>query len=107
MAKVVALANDTTALNLQLTGVNVEEPADVKEAEARFDELLAADDVDVLIIEEKLRDAFGFRAIERLAQHSGDPLIVFCPAFDEEDSDVDAYLSSIIKPAVGFEIRLS
>lgn len=106
MAKVIALANDSTALNLQLTGVTVEEPADVKEAESRLDDLLNSGDVDVLIIEEKLRDAFGYRAIERLTQHTGDPLIVYCPAFDEEDSDVDAYLSSIIKPAVGFEIRL-
>ena len=107
MAKVIALANDTTALNLQLTGVTVEEPATTKDAETRLDELLNSSDVDVLIIEEKLRETFGFRALERLAQHSGDPLIVYCPAFDEEDSDVDAYLSSIIKPAVGFEIRLA
>lgn len=107
MARVIALATDSTALNLQLTGVTVEEPADTREAEARLDELLHSGDVDVLIIEEKLRDAFGFRALERLASHSGDPLIVYCPAFDEEDSDVDAYLSSIIKPAVGFEIRLA
>ena len=106
MSKVLALATDTTALNLILTGVTVEEPATPKEAEARLDDLLTGD-VDVLIIEEKLRDAFGNRALDRLANHSGDPLIVYCPAFDEEDSDVDAYLSSIIKPAVGFEIRLA
>ncbi|MFP6582327.1 MAG: V-type ATP synthase subunit F [Candidatus Hydrogenedentota bacterium] len=106
MSKVIALATDNTALNLMLTGVTVEEPADVKQAESRLDELLQGG-VDVLIIEEKLRDAFGIRMHERLANHAGDPLIVYCPAFDEEDSDVDAYLSSIIKPAVGFEIRLA
>ncbi|MFP6582602.1 MAG: V-type ATP synthase subunit F [Candidatus Hydrogenedentota bacterium] len=106
MSKVLALATGGTALNLLLTGVSVEEPADVKEAESRLDELLQGG-VDVLIIEEKLRDAFGVRTLERLANHAGDPLIVYCPAFDEEDSDVDAYLSSIIKPAVGFEIRLA
>lgn len=106
MSKVIALATDNTALNLILTGVTVEEPASNKEAESRLEELLQGD-VDVLIIEEKLRDAFGNRTLERLANHSGDPLIVYCPAFDEEDSDVDAYLSSIIKPAVGFEIRLA
>jgi vacuolar-type H+-ATPase subunit F/Vma7 len=106
MSKVVALATGSTALNLVLTGVTVEEPATSKDAEARLEELLSGD-VDVLIIEEKLREAFGTRAQERLTNHSGDPLIVYCPAFDEEDSDVDAYLSSIIKPAVGFEIRLA
>ena len=106
MSKIVALATDTTALNLLLTGVTVEEPANTKEAESRLDELLQGD-VNVLIIEEKLRDEFSVRTSERLANHSGEPLIVYCPAFDEEDSDVDAYLSSIIKPAVGFEIRLA
>jgi len=106
MSKIVALATDTTALNLLLTGVTVEEPANTKEAESRLDELLQGD-VNVLIIEEKLRDEFSVRTSERLTNHSGEPLIVYCPAFDEEDSDVDAYLSSIIKPAVGFEIRLA
>ena len=51
MSKVVALATDTTALNLILTGITVEEPADAKEAESRLDELLQSD-LDVLIIEE-------------------------------------------------------
>lgn len=106
MSKVVALATDTTALNLILTGITVEEPADAKEAESRLEDLLQSD-LDVLIIEEALRDSFSVRMQERLAQHAGEPLIVYCPAFDEEDVDVDAYLSSIIKPAVGFEIRLA
>ncbi|PCJ51336.1 MAG: hypothetical protein COA73_17715 [Candidatus Hydrogenedentota bacterium] len=105
MSKIVALANDTTALNLSLTGVKVEEPLDIKEAEARCDALMQ-DGLDLLIVEERLRDAFSERMRERLARHIGEPLIVFCPAFDEEDTDVDSYLSSIIKPAVGFEIRL-
>ncbi len=105
MSKIVALANDSTALNLGLTGVTVEEPSNAKEAEARCDALLQ-DGLDVLIIEERLRDAFSERMRDRLARHVGEPLIVYCPAFDEEDTDVDSYLSSIIKPAVGFEIRL-
>ena len=106
MSKIIALATDTTALNLILTGIKVEEPADGNEAESRLDDLLESD-LDVLIIEEKLRDSFSVRTNERLKEHTGKPLIVICPAFDEEDSDVDAYLSSIIKPAVGFEIRLA
>ena len=106
MSNIIALANDTTALNLRLTGISVEEPLDVKEAETRCDSLMQ-DELDVLIVEERLRDAFSERMRERLAGHTGAPLIVYCPAFDEEDTDVDSYLSSIIKPAVGFEIRLA
>lgn len=105
MPKVTALATDAAALNLSLTGIPVEEFADVKEAERRCLALLE-DDVEVLVIEEKLSDAFSERARDRLARHQGEPLLVFCPAFDEEDTDVDKYLSSVIKPAVGFEIRL-
>ena len=106
MSKVIALASDTTALNLMLTGIQVEEVSDAKTTESRIDVLLQSD-LDVLVIEEKLREDFSNRLQFRLKEHSGAPLIVYCPAFDEEDSDVDAYLSSIIKPAVGFEIRLA
>jgi len=106
MSSVVALAQDSTALNLSLTGISVEEPADTKEAEARCDELLQ-DSIEVLILDEKMTGEFTERMKEKLARHKGDPLIVYCPPFDDEDTDVDAYLSSIIKPAVGFEIRLA
>ena len=106
MSKIRAIARDAMALNLALTGIRVEDVSDAKDAEARCDELLQ-DDVDVLIIEERLRDAFSERMQDRLMHHKGEPLIVYLPAFDEEDSDVDAYLSAVIKPAVGFEIRLA
>lgn len=105
MSKIYALAGDAVALSLSLTGITVEEVTDPTVAEKRCDELLQ-DGLDVLIIEQSLRDAFSPRMQERLADHSGAPLIVYCPAFDEEESDVDAYLSAVIKPAVGFEIRL-
>ena len=106
MSKIVALAQDSTALNLALTGVRVEEVSDAAEAEKRCLELID-DEIDVLIIEEGLRAEFSHRTLERLSRHQGQPLVVNCPAFDTEDSDVDAYLSSVIKPAVGFEIRLA
>lgn len=106
MSKICALARDATALNLALTGIRVEEVSDTKDAEDRCDELLE-DGLDVLIIEEQLRDEFTDRMKDRLKRHEGRPLIVYCPAFDEEDSNVDAYLSAVIKPAVGFEIRLA
>lgn len=106
MSRIAAIARGATALNLSLAGITVEETADADHAEARVDALMN-DGVDVLIIEEALRDQFSERMRERLQRHKGEPLIVFCPAFDEEDSDVDAYLSAVIKPAVGFEIRLT
>lgn len=106
MSKVSAIAQGAMALNLALTGIKVENVSNAKDAEARCEELLA-DGLDVLIIEERLRDEFTDRMKDRLKRHTGEPLIVYCPAFDEEDSNVDAYLSAVIKPAVGFEIRLA
>lgn len=105
MPKVLALASDAAAMNIALTGIPVEEFSDSKDAERRCVELLD-DGPEVLIVEERLAESFSERAGDRLARHRGAPLIVYCPAFDEADSDVDAYLSSVIKPAVGFEIRL-
>ena len=106
MPSITAVAKDSTALTLALTGIKVEEISSASDVESRFDELLQ-DGLDVLILDERYREEFSKRMTERLASHRGSPLIVFCPAFDEEDTDVDTYLSSIIKPAVGFEIRLS
>lgn len=106
MSKIIALASNTAALSLALTGVQVQEVSDATEAESLLDGLLE-DSIDVLIIDERLRDDFSHRTQDKLARHSGSPLIVYCPAFADEGSDVDAYLSSIIKPAVGFEIRLA
>ena len=106
MSSIAALAKDSTAMNLALTGIRVEEVADAKDAESRLEELMQ-DGLDVLILDERYRDEFSARTNERLAAHKDAPLVVFCPPFDEEDSDVDAYLSSVITPAVGFEIRLA
>lgn len=105
MASIVALASDATALNLALSGVRVEEFSEILEAEKRCGKLLD-DRLDVLIIEERFRDGFSERMQERLRRHTGAPIIVQCPEFEREDSEVDAYLASIIRPAVGFEIRL-
>ena len=105
MAKITAIATDATALNLQLAGIHVEEISDLREAERRCADAID-ERPDVLILEESFRTRFSDRMQDRLARHKGAPLIVFCPAFEAAETDVDAYLSAIIKPAVGFEIRL-
>ncbi len=106
MSKICAVASGATAMNLALTGIRVQEVADAKEAETVLEGLMQ-DKLDVVIVEEKLRHGFSERAQEKLKRHKGAPLLVNCPSFDKETADVDAYLSSVIKPAVGFEIRLA
>lgn len=105
MSKITALASGNAAMKLALTGLRVREVADAKDAEDAL-ETMMQEKLDVIIIEEKLRHGFSERTQEKLKRHKGAPLLVNCPSFDEEETDVDAYLSSVIKPAVGFEIRL-
>lgn len=104
--KVVALARGDLALNLDLTGVTVEKFTEQRALEARMRELMESGSTQVLIVEETFRDDFSEIFREQLKKHGGEPLIVYCPSFEEAESNVDAYLSSIIRPAVGFEIRL-
>jgi vacuolar-type H+-ATPase subunit F/Vma7 len=105
MPKIVALVKDNTALKLMLAGIRVENTRDALTAETRLDELLESD-IAVVIVQEAFRAGFSEFFVERLRRHKGLPLIVYCPAFEDEESNVDAYLSSVLKPAVGYEIRL-
>jgi len=104
-AKVTALASGQTAIELGLTGVPVEETADPKVVEQRLVELLDSD-AQVVIVDEVFRGRFSEWFNNRLARHAGLPMIIFCPAFAEEDAGTNAYINAIVKPAVGFEIRL-
>lgn len=105
MPNVAAVAQDHVALNLALSGIKVQEPGDVEEAEAMLRNLLDSD-VSVVIVQESLRGQFSERFMNLLSKHKGSPLVVYCPGFEEEDADVDAYLSAVLKPAIGYEIRL-
>jgi vacuolar-type H+-ATPase subunit F/Vma7 len=101
----VGIAEGHVAIMLSLTGMHVEEVSSVEEAEEALDSYLDSD-ARFVIVQEKYRDAFTPWFQERLMAHRGLPLVVSCPAFDKEDSEVDEYLASVIRPAVGYEIRL-
>lgn len=105
MSKVVGIANGDTALALGLAGAVVHEVANGAEAEPVFADQLK-EDAAILVVQDAFRSGFSERFRIQLARHRGLPLIVYCPEFDQEESDVDAYLSSVLKPAVGYEIRL-
>lgn len=104
-SKVVALANGQAALQVGLTGVPVEEILSVDRAENRLAELMDSD-AEVVIVNEEFRDQFSEWFQMRLAKHNKLPLIIFCPSFENEDAGTLAYINAIVKPAVGFEIRL-
>ncbi len=106
MPDIVGIASDPAALQLRLTGMVVEEVRDAAQAEDAIDRWMEEDGVEILVVGETLRDGFSPAFAERLRRHKGRPLVVYCPVFQTETIDVDEYLSSVIKPAVGFEIRL-
>ncbi len=104
-SKVIALANGQAALQIGLTGVPVEEVYDVEAVETRLSDLMDSD-AEVVIVNEEFRSQFSEWFQGRLARHNRLPLIIFCPSFEEEDAGTLAYINAIVKPAVGFEIRL-
>ena len=101
----VAIAHGQLALELGLAGIPVQEIREVSEVESAVDELLGSE-TKVVILDEAFRGKFSDWFSARLARHAGLPLIIFCPSFQEEDAGTDAYINRIVKPAVGFEIRL-
>lgn len=105
MPNVVAIAKGHVALQLALTGVYVVEVKDGREAEGVLGQYLN-DGASVLIVQEDFRKEFSEYFATQLAHHRGLPLVVYCPSFDSEDSNVDAYITSVLKPAIGYEIRL-
>ena len=105
MAKILALAHGNSALSLALTGVTVEDLASQTSVEERLRDLLASD-YDIVIVDEHWRENFSEWMQLQLGRHKGAPLVIFCPSFSEEDPGTDAYINAIVKPAVGFEIRL-
>ena len=106
MPNVIALTRGQTSLQLSLAGVFVEETPTVDDAEKRLGQILESREARVIIVQEEYRTEFSEWFAERLRRHKGLPLIVYCPAFEEEDSNVDAYLTAVLKPAIGYEIRL-
>lgn len=104
-SRIKAIAKDETGLQIGLAGVTVNTAATVQEAET----LLAAElegDAELVIVDEAYRPQFTEWFQTKLARHNRLPLVIFCPAFAEEDPGTDAYINAIVKPAVGFEIRL-
>jgi vacuolar-type H+-ATPase subunit F/Vma7 len=105
ISRVVGIANGPVALQLKLAGVPVEEAADSQEAEAILDGLLEGK-AQIVVVQEDLCKGFSAWFEERLARHHSLPLVVNCPLFDKEESEVDDYLAAVLKPAIGYEIRL-
>ena len=102
---VVAVARGHVAIQFALTGMRVEEVNTAGEAEDAIKELIE-EQVDMVVVDSRFRDDFTAVFDEKLAEHRGKPLVVFCPSFDDEPAAVEAALAAEIKSAIGYEIRL-
>ena len=105
MPDIVAIARGHTALKFSLTGIRVEEPHDDAETEALVGRWLERTSA-VLIIEGSLYTGLGEAMAERLDNHEGLPLVVTCPTFEAEDTDAGERLRSLLRSAVGYDLRL-
>lgn len=106
MRNVIALTKGLTSLQLTLAGMQVEKLEDPRTVEERLAAAIESQEARVIIVQEEFRSQFSEWFTERMRRHKGLPLVVYCPAFEEEESDVDAYLTAVLKPAIGYEIRL-
>jgi vacuolar-type H+-ATPase subunit F/Vma7 len=106
MRNVIALTKGLTSLQLTLAGMRVEKIEDPRAVEERLAAAIESQEARVVIVQEEFRTQFSEWFTERMRRHKGLPLVVYCPAFEEEESDVDAYLTAVLKPAIGYEIRL-
>lgn len=102
---VAVIANGTLALQFGLTGADVEEAADAEEAEAVLGRYLDSG-AEIVVVLEELAQGFSEAFRERLARHRGRPLLVYCPSFEQAEAEAGDYVSEVVRPAVGYEIRL-
>ncbi|MEJ2665988.1 MAG: V-type ATP synthase subunit F [Deinococcales bacterium] len=107
MPKMVVLTDSETAVGFRLAGVDVRE-TDAEQARGALDELIAGDAYGLVVVDEGLI-ADPIAASERAMRGRELPVILPLPslgqAFGEED-DAVAYMKSLVRNAIGFDIKL-
>jgi len=103
----VVLTDSETAVGFRLAGVEVREVA-ADEAKDVLEELIAADDYGLLVVDEGLIPD-PIAASERAMRGRELPVVLPLPslgqAFGEED-DAVSYMKSLVRNAIGFDIKL-
>lgn len=107
MSNVSAIAQGALAIQFGLAGLRVEQPASGEGAEVLLEALLTnPGSCTLVVVQENYRRAFSEWFLERLKRHKGRPLVVFCPDYSDNTIDPNTYVTAILKPALGFELRL-
>ncbi|HKI59161.1 MAG TPA: V-type ATP synthase subunit F [Trueperaceae bacterium] len=107
MPKMVVLTDSETAVGFRLAGVDVREVGQ-EGAKDALDELIAADAYGLVVVDEGLIPD-PIAASERAMRGRELPVVLPLPslgqAFGEED-DAIAYMKSLVRNAIGFDIKL-
>jgi vacuolar-type H+-ATPase subunit F/Vma7 len=102
---IVAVAKGHLALQFALTGMRVEEVNDALEAETVVAALLRSA-AEMVIIDDRLREGCSPELTEKLDEHKGLPLVVYCPSFEHDVAGAEAAIASELKRVIGYEIRI-
>jgi len=107
MPKMVVLTDRETAVGFRLAGVEVREVG-VDAAKDALEELIGSDDYGLVVVDEGLI-ADPIAASERAMRGRELPVVLPLPslggAFGEGD-DAIAYMKSLVRDAIGFDIKL-
>ncbi len=107
MPKMVVLTDRETAVGFRLAGVDVREAA-ADEAKDALDELIAADQYGLVVVDEGLI-ADPIAASERAMRGRELPVVLPLPSLGQAFGDVDdaaQYMKSLVRNAIGFDIKL-
>ncbi len=102
--KIAVIGEEDLCMGFGLAGIIKNfTPKDSFEAEALIDEIVAKDEIGMVIIEEELAKGFSYKMKNRLQQMTK-PVVVTVPGKmgTEEDSES---LSAMIKKAIGVELK--
>ena len=107
MYKLVVLTDPDTADGFRLAGVDVEVDRLAREARATLASLLDDDDTGIIAVNERLMAAIDER-MQKKIDSIYRPIVVSLPIREklEMGEDHRAYLSRLIRRAIGFDITL-
>jgi V/A-type H+/Na+-transporting ATPase subunit F len=107
MPKMVVVTDSETAAGFRLAGVEVRE-ATADGAKAALEDLIGSDEYGLVVVDEGLIPD-PIAASERAMRGRELPVVLPLPslggAFDEGD-DAVAYMKSLVRDAIGFDIKL-
>lgn len=107
MYKLVCITDDQTADGFRLAGIDVEVAADIAAARRHVVELLDAEDVGIIAIDQRLSECIDER-LERRIDSLYRPVVLMLPLGDTADAALlsENRLRRLIRRAVGFDVTL-